>query len=182
MSPTPDKTVDARFRVLDARGAIRWMDAHARSRLTDSAIKGIIITIRDVTEQHSAALTLQQQALRDPLTGMPNRRWFTDAARQALARAARARRLIGLALVDVDDFKRVNDSFGHPAGDRLLVTLSQRMSKTLRPGDTVARLGGDEFVILAEDLHDENDTATITRRVVDAATGRYEPDPTLAPG
>jgi diguanylate cyclase (GGDEF)-like protein/PAS domain S-box-containing protein len=176
----PHATVDARFRALDGDGAIHWMEAHARSRLADPAIRGIIITIRDVTEQRSAQLTLQQQALQDPLTGMPNRRWFTRAARQALARVARTRGLVGLAVIDVDDFKRVNDSLGHPAGDRLLVALGERMSKTLRPGDTVARLGGDEFVILTEDLHDHKDLLAMARRVVDAATGRYELGPDLS--
>jgi diguanylate cyclase (GGDEF)-like protein/PAS domain S-box-containing protein len=175
----PHETADACFRALDGHGAIRWMDAHARNRLADPAINGIIVTIRDVTEQRSAELTLQQQALQDPLTGMPNRRWFTGAARQALARAARARHLVGLVVIDVDDFKRVNDSFGHPPGDRLLVALGERMSKTLRPGDTVARLGGDEFVVLTEDLHDQKDVLTVARRVVDAASGRYEIGPDL---
>jgi diguanylate cyclase (GGDEF)-like protein/PAS domain S-box-containing protein len=174
---TPSDTVHARFRMLDAHGSIHWMDVHARSRLVDPAVAGIVTTARDVTEQRSAELKLQQQALQDPLTGMPNRRWFTRAAPQALARAARAHHLVGLAVIDVDNFKHVNDSFGHPAGDRLLVELAQRMSETLRPGDTVARLGGDEFVILAEDLHDENDTETIARRLVEAATGRYELGP-----
>jgi diguanylate cyclase (GGDEF)-like protein/PAS domain S-box-containing protein len=175
----PSETVHERYRALDADGAIRWMDAHARSRMADPAINGIIITIRDVTEQHAAEMTLQRQALHDPLTGMPNRRWFTDAVRQALGRAARAGRLVGLAVIDVDDFKDVNDSFGHPAGDQLLVALAERMSKTLRPGDSVARLGGDEFVILAEDLHDEDDVLTVARRVVDAASGRYDLGPEL---
>jgi diguanylate cyclase (GGDEF)-like protein/PAS domain S-box-containing protein len=170
----PSDTVHARFRMLDAHGGIHWMDVHARSRLADSAVEGIVTTARDVTEQRSAELRLQQQALQDPLTGMPNRRWFTRAAPQALARAARADHLVALAVIDVDNFKHVNDSFGHPAGDQLLVELAQRMSETLRPGDTVARLAGDEFVVLAEDLHDVQDAATIAQRVIDAATGRYE--------
>jgi diguanylate cyclase (GGDEF)-like protein/PAS domain S-box-containing protein len=170
----PSETVHARFRVLDAHGATRWVDAHARSHLADPAVDGIIITIRDVTEQRSAEMTLQEQALQDPLTGMPNRRWFVRASRQALARAERAGRLVGLAVMDVDNFKRVNDRLGHPAGDELLVQLSTRMSTALRPGDTVARLGGDEFVILTEALHDERDAVGVARRIVDAATGRYE--------
>jgi diguanylate cyclase (GGDEF)-like protein/PAS domain S-box-containing protein len=170
----PNNTVHARYRVVDAHGATRWVDAHARSHLADPAVDGIIITIRDVTEQRSAELTLQEQALQDPLTGLPNRRWFTRAARQALARAERGRRLVGLAVMDVDNFKRVNDRLGHPAGDELLVQLSTRMSRALRPGDTVARLGGDEFVILTEDLHDERDAVVVAQRIVDAATGRYE--------
>jgi diguanylate cyclase (GGDEF)-like protein/PAS domain S-box-containing protein len=175
----PSETVDARFRALDGHGALRWMDAHARNRVADPAINGIIITIRDVTEQRSAEMTLQRQALQDPLTGMPNRRWFTAAVRQALGRAGRARRLVGLAVIDVDDFKHINDSFGHPAGDQLLVALGERMSTTLRPGDSVARLGGDEFVVLAEDLHHQDDVLTVARRVVEAATGRYDLGPDL---
>ncbi len=173
----PGTTACARLRVLAAREDVRWMDARAVSHAADPAIDGVVVTCRDVTDQRAAEATLERLALEDPLTGMPNRRWFATAARKALARAARSGRHVGLVVIDVDDFRRVNDSLGHPAGDRLLVRLARRMAATLRPGDTVARLGGDEFVVLTEDLRDPADVLAVARRTVDAATGRYTVGP-----
>ena len=137
------------------------------------------MNLRDVTEQHAAEANLSRQAVQDPLTGLPNRRWFLDALGRAVARARRTRRGVAVLLIDVDHFKRVNDGLGHPAGDRLLVDLAERMTGPLRPEDTVARLGGDEFVILAEDLRHETDALAIAERLAQAATGPYRLGPAL---
>jgi diguanylate cyclase (GGDEF)-like protein/PAS domain S-box-containing protein len=176
---TPGETVTARFRVQASDGSVRWLDARATSHLGDPEIAGTVVNVRDVTGQAEARL--EAQALQDPLTGMPNRRAFSRSARQALARAARSNLRVALILIDVDNFKRINDSLGHPAGDRLLIELAERVSRALRPGDVVARLGGDEFVLLAEDLQSDHDALAIARRVAEAATGRYALGPGLRP-
>ncbi len=96
---------------------------------------------------------LRHSAHHDPLTGLPNRTLFLDRLAQALARAGRrpgAR--VALLFLDLDGFKDVNDSFGHPTGDRLLVTVAERISQRLRRSDTAARLGGDEFAVLLEEV------------------------------
>src|SRR3954451_11725176 len=101
-----------------------------------------------MTDQHEAERLLQEQALEDPLTGLPNRRWFLQAARAAVGPSIRSGHPFGVLLIDVDNFKVINDSLGHSAGDGILVELSRRMATALRPSDAVARLGGDEFVVL----------------------------------
>ncbi len=173
----PGQTVSGRLHLVHGDGSRRVVDVRATNHRDDPAIRGVVMNVRDVTEQHEVERTLQRQAWEDELTGMPNRRWFLQAARQAVARAARTGDRVGVVLLDVDDFKLVNDTMGHPAGDRLLVELARRMRAALRPNDTVARLGGDEFAILAEDLGDASDALRIARRVAGAATGRYRLGP-----
>src|SRR4029077_16971429 len=88
--------------------------------------------------------------LHDPLTGQPNRTLILDRASQMLARAHRSRLPVALLFLDLDDFKDVNDTFGHQAGDEVLVAVASRLAGVVREGDTVGRLGGDEFVLLIE--------------------------------
>ncbi len=95
---------------------------------------------------------LQLQAFHDPLTGLPNRTLFADRLQHAADRVARENTAIAILFLDLDGFKRINDEYGHAAGDRLLCSIARRLQDTLRRGDTLARLGGDEFVILLEDL------------------------------
>ncbi|HZN13798.1 MAG TPA: EAL domain-containing protein [Acidimicrobiales bacterium] len=111
------------------------------------AIEGIA---RDVTERKEAETRLAYQALHDPLTSLPNRILLIDRVNQALARANRGISRVAVFYVDLDHFKRVNDAFGHAAGDELLIRIAGRLVAGLRPTDTVARLGGDEFVIVTE--------------------------------
>ncbi len=176
------QTLREQFRLAtEDGGGPRWIDVHATNHLDHPAIRGIVVNARDITEQRRAEQQLVEQAVRDPLTGLPNRRWFLDALGRAIARAGRSGRPVGVLLADVDDFKLVNDTLGHAAGDRLLVELAQRVSGALRPSDTVARLGGDEFVVLAEDLEDPLDAAAVGERIAAAASGRYDVGVALRP-
>jgi diguanylate cyclase (GGDEF)-like protein len=109
---------------------------------------------------------LEFQAFHDPLTGLPNRALLDDRLEQALARAGRQAGKAAMLLVDLDDFKLVNDSFGHEAGDRLLEAVAERLQGFLRPTDTAARLGGDEFAILLEGVEEEQ-AVRVARRVLE---------------
>jgi diguanylate cyclase (GGDEF)-like protein/PAS domain S-box-containing protein len=120
---------------------------------------------RDVTAQVRAEQALAHQALKDPLTGLANRLALTDRLSQALVSLERAPGRVGLLLIDLDNFKRVNDSFGHEEGDRVLVEAARRLGQVCRRGDTVARLGGDEFVLLCPALHDDDISLVASRAV-----------------
>ncbi|MCG6965601.1 MAG: GGDEF domain-containing protein [Chromatiaceae bacterium] len=111
----------------------------------------------DVTEQHLASELIEYQATYDALTGLPNRRLLLDQLHQALARGKRRGHQSAVLFLDLDNFKTINDSLGHPVGDALPCEVARRVKATLRQEDTVARLGGDEFVILPSELSDDRE-------------------------
>lgn len=155
----------AEIKVLSATGEWRHMEVVAANRLADPAVNGIVANVRDVTERAEAAGRLSWQAFHDVLTGLPNRALLSDRLGQAVARGRRAGEVTALLFLDLDRFKLVNDSFGHDAGDQLLVEVAQRLSRVVRDGDTVARLGGDEFVILLERVLDIGEVTRLAERV-----------------
>jgi diguanylate cyclase len=126
---------------------------------------------RDLQEQMKAhklvETDLRFQAFHDPLTGLANRALFTDRLEHALARRRRTGEEVGLLLIDLDDFKAVNDSRGHDAGDELLEEVSRRLVRCIRATDTAARFGGDEFLILVEQWHRPDELERMARRVLD---------------
>jgi diguanylate cyclase (GGDEF)-like protein len=116
-------------------------------------------------ERRRSEAETRHQALHDPLTGLPNRALFRDRLQHALARSRRRDTTLAVLFLDVDNFKVVNDSLGHEAGDELLSALAPRLCEAVRSGDTVARFGGDEFVLLCEDVVDEQEALEIAERV-----------------
>jgi diguanylate cyclase (GGDEF)-like protein/PAS domain S-box-containing protein len=131
----------------------------------DGAIIGTWGIARDVTAQISAEQALVQQALHDPVTGLANRVALMDRLQQALVSLERRAGRVAVLFVDLDDFKDINDAFGHDVGDRVLVEVGRRLGEVARRMDTVARLGGDEFVVLLSYLHDDADVRTICERI-----------------
>lgn len=123
--------------------------------------------LRDISERKRFEEELRHQALHDVLTGLPNRGLLSDRLEQAVARARRGDSAVALLFVDVDRFKAVNDSFGHEAGDKVLVTLARELEGAVRDEDTVARFGGDEFVVLAEGLRGPADAVATAERLVE---------------
>lgn len=118
------------------------------------AYKQVVIVVRDITEQHKAAETIRQHAYFDSLTSLPNRFLSLDRLTQMLKEAKRSNEKVALLFLDLDDFKKVNDSLGHEVGDKLLIEASKRLTLALREADTVGRLGGDEFIVLLRALAD----------------------------
>jgi diguanylate cyclase (GGDEF)-like protein/PAS domain S-box-containing protein len=119
---------------------------------------------KDVTDR----MWLERQALHDPLTRLPNRLLLMDRTLQALARLHRSHGVVALLFIDLDRFKAVNDNYGHKVGDRLLISVSERLEEMMRDSDTVARLGGDEFVILAQDIESDSEAVALAERVLHA--------------
>jgi diguanylate cyclase (GGDEF)-like protein len=125
--------------------------------------------IRYAVERRRSEVELAHQALHDPLTGLPNRVLFADRLRVALDRSRRTGAPVAVLFLDVDSFKRTNDSMGHAAGDLLLTVLADRFREMLRPMDSVARFGGDEFTFLFEELESEREAMLIAERITRSA-------------
>ena len=128
---------------------------------------------RDITAQVRAERALAYQALHDPLTGLANRVVLMDRLAQALAAMERQRSRLAVLFVDLDNFKEINDSFGHDAGNLVLIEIGRRLTSIARRSDTVARLGGDEFVLLCPELNQHTGPGSIGRRVVGAVAAPY---------
>jgi diguanylate cyclase (GGDEF)-like protein len=157
------------YRLLARDGRVVWMrDQGAVVRDEDGQPlywQGILL---DITLQKELERQLAYQAFHDPLTDLPNRALFGDRLQHALARAQRHRGLLAVLFIDLDNFKVVNDSLGHEAGDELLCAVATRLHAGLRAGDTAARFGGDEFTVLLEDLVQPREAEVVASRLADA--------------
>jgi diguanylate cyclase (GGDEF)-like protein/PAS domain S-box-containing protein len=133
-----------------------------------TGVEGLVLTMRDITDRKHLDAELRRQALHDTLTSLPNRALFLDRVGHALSRGHRDGHAVGVLFMDLDDFKLVNDSLGHAAGDDLLIAVAARLTMMIRPGDTVARFGGDEFALLVEDVEVDSKIGDVADRVQEA--------------
>jgi diguanylate cyclase (GGDEF)-like protein/PAS domain S-box-containing protein len=133
-------------------------------------LAGMIGVSTDISERKALEAELERRASHDPLTGLPNRHTLVDRLGQALLRTKRGKegRKVGVLFMDLDGFKTINDSLGHEAGDRLLVTVAERLRKRLRPEDVLARFGGDEFAVLLEEVADASETIRVAQRIAES--------------
>jgi diguanylate cyclase (GGDEF)-like protein/PAS domain S-box-containing protein len=150
-------------------GSYRHLESTAVAVLDeDGNLIGFRGADRDVTERIGLQRELAHQAFHDPLTGLANRTLFAERTGEALEKAAESDELVALLFADLDNFKSVNDTLGHSAGDELLRTVAERLERTLRPEDTLARLGGDEFAVLLEDVDDTKGAQRVAERIGEA--------------
>ncbi|HXU92731.1 MAG TPA: EAL domain-containing protein, partial [Gallionella sp.] len=156
---------------------LKWADREGREvfsliRLTPEFgktgdVASVLAVGRDVTELSASRLKIHRMAFYDALTSLPNRALFADRMRQMLTEAARHGQLAGVMMIDLDRFKTVNDTMGHPAGDELLRETAERLSACVRAYDTVARLGGDEFAILLPEVRSGDDLGRVATKMLE---------------
>jgi diguanylate cyclase (GGDEF)-like protein/PAS domain S-box-containing protein len=159
-------TTAVEFRVRHRDGGWRSLEVLGTNLLDDASVLGLVLNCRDVTERRALEAQLAHQAFHDSLTGLANRALFRDRLAHAIERARRTGLPPAVLFLDLDDFKAVNDSLGHGAGDALLIGVAERLQGCVRAADTVARLGGDEFAILVEDAYGERELADVADRAL----------------
>lgn len=148
-------------------GTERWFSISV-GRLEYDGLPAVLGTAHDTTERKRAEQQIRDLAFQDALTGLPNRRLFTDRLQLAVAQAHRSGHQLAVLFLDIDRFKVINDSLGHSVGDDLLREVGRRLQQTVREGDTVARLGGDEFILLLPGLSRAPDLARVARKILEA--------------
>jgi diguanylate cyclase (GGDEF)-like protein/PAS domain S-box-containing protein len=161
----PGVTPAETWRVRHRDGTWLHSETVAANLLEDPNVRGLVLNTRDVSDRKELEAQLVHQAFHDGLTGLANRTLFAERVEHALARDGRGD--LAVLFIDLDDFKHVNDSLGHAAGDQLLVAAARRLQGCLRPTDTAARLGGDEFAVLLERVTDAEAAAAVAGRVLD---------------
>jgi diguanylate cyclase (GGDEF)-like protein len=163
----PDVAIVVLSATSDETEAIGSLRAGAQDHLHKSDLNSSILrrSVLAAIERKRSETQLAHRALHDELTGLPNRALFLDRLGVALDRSRRTSASVAVLFLDVDNFKEVNDSLGHAAGDRVLAALAERLRAMLRPMDTVARFGGDEFTFLFEELASEREVVLIAERI-----------------
>ncbi len=159
-------------RLKDNRGKWMHVEGVVTNHLSEPGIGGLLLNIRDVTERKLLEQKLVHQALHDPLTGLANRTLLMTRAEEVLRGAREHGGRPALLFLDLDDFKQVNDTLGHAAGDHLLQEIAMRLQSTCRVVDTVARLGGDEFAVLLKEAG-ADDVAQVAERILDELRSPY---------
>ena len=167
---SPKHLTPVEVRMLHADGTSLCFEVSFTKLLDKPHSEGIAAYFHDITEERILRSALVDLSFHDSVTGLPNRVLFMDRLEQALARASRQREPVTVLFVDLDDFKDVNDSVGHEAGDSLLVAVGRRLKACVRPADTVARLGGDEFAVLLEFGTDPIDAIRVVERIMEASS------------
>ena len=156
-------------------GELYWERINIAPVLDDSgAIKHYVAIKEDITHQKEQEERLAYQAFFDPLTSLPNRTLVLDRLEQMIVDARRNSRHVGVLFLDLDDFKKVNDSLGHEEGDNLLIKAAQRLRESVREGDTVGRFGGDEFVVLLSGLTNATDAQPVANHLLDRFRDVFE--------
>lgn len=140
----------------------------------NGAPTGLVILLHDITERRQHEEELRRLAIHDSLTGLPNRLLFFDRLNLALCHARRHGHRLAILMLDLDHYKKINDTYGHSIGDLLLREVGKRLQAAIRSSDTVARFGGDEFVLLLPEIHESTDAAQIAKRILETISSPFD--------
>jgi diguanylate cyclase (GGDEF)-like protein/PAS domain S-box-containing protein len=154
--------------LLHRDGGKRAFEILMTNLLDDEHVGGIVLNSRDVSERKLFEEQLAHQAFHDAVTGLANRALFAERVRHAIARSRREGHGLAVIFLDLDDFKTINDSLGHAAGDEVLIEVARRLDESIRGADTAARFGGDEFAVLLEDVEHSQEAADAAERILEA--------------
>ncbi|MDO9198550.1 EAL domain-containing protein [Rhodoferax sp.] len=157
-------------------GQLRWFSISGKPVFENGAFRGYRGTGSDITEQKVSEQKIEFLAYHDPLTGLPNRLLLQDRVQQAMAHADRTGTQLALMFLDLDNFKKINDSLGHATGDALLKEVASRLSECVRDTDTISRQGGDEFVIVLSDLPDLDATTPVLAKIMGRLQDPFDTD------
>jgi diguanylate cyclase (GGDEF)-like protein/PAS domain S-box-containing protein len=170
---TTGSSESVEFRVGHRDGRLLHTECLFTNLLQHAAVGGIVVNLRDISERKQFEEQLTYHALHDPVTDLANRALFRDRVEHALSRRHENRPLFAVLFVDLDDFKTINDTFGHDGGDRVLETISARLRSGMRESDTAARLSGDEFAVLLEDIPHETGISEIVARLLESLSAPF---------
>ena len=160
---------DIEYRVIRRDGEVRYVHDRAFPIKDDRGeVYRIVGTAQDITPRKEQEAHIQYLAYHDSLTGLPNRTLVMDRLKHAIGKTERSEDMLAVLFLDLDRFKTINDTLGHPAGDSLLQQTAERLIQTLRGGDTISRVGGDEFLILLPELVGEEDAGHVAEKILAA--------------
>lgn len=168
------ESMETEYRIVHADGSILWVHDNAHvTNLSDGTIV-IYATIYDITERKQNETRIHYLATHDPLTKLPNRIMFREILEHALEFAKRNGQKLAVFFLDIDNFKQVNDTYGHQVGDELLTTIADKLTKNLRKHDTVSRISGDEFTLVAEQINRDSHVEVVARKIYNILEGDYQ--------
>jgi len=166
--------VEAEMRLIHKNGSIVWIMSRAKPILSKQGIlKGYFGVAFDITKLKEAEFRLQELSYYDTLTQLPNRRYFQEFIEKSVSNAKRYNERLALFFVDIDNFKQINDTKGHPFGDKFLELVGERFQKLLRPSDFIARQGGDEFVLVMNKYSNDHDVLLMAERIMTAFSDAF---------
>jgi diguanylate cyclase (GGDEF)-like protein/PAS domain S-box-containing protein len=168
-SPNSKGVVESELECIGSEGKTHWLSSSISLLWSDNQeISHYVITFEDITEHKARQNEMEKIALYDPLTGLENRVLFKRQLEKVITNVQRTQTKTALLFIDIDDFKSINDSFGHETGDYVLKAVAGRLQAHIRQNDSVARVSGDEFIILLNDLQAYDDASKVTHQIIDA--------------
>lgn len=168
------QSVDSEYRIIDAIGIIKWVRDDVSVVVEDVGKYHLYGTITEITARKEAENRIRHLATHDPLTNLPNRIMFQEILEHAIQIAQRNKNQIAVFFLDIDNFKAVNDTYGHHIGDLLLKSIAERLTNNLRDHDTVSRISGDEFTLIAEQIKDRENVDMLAEKIHSILEGTYK--------